>query len=38
MIGRSTKLSDVRAAAGEVVDMFINAYLAANPKSTKLAE
>jgi hypothetical protein len=38
IIGRSTKLSDVRAAAGEVVDMFINAYLAANPKSTKLAE
>jgi len=38
IIGRSTKLSDVRAAAGEVVDIFINAYLAANPKSTTRTE
>jgi len=38
IIGRSTKLSDVRAAAGEVVDMFINAYLAANPRSIKGTE
>lgn len=38
IIGRSTKLSDVRGAAGEVVDIFINAYLAANSKSTKRTE
>jgi len=38
IIGRSTKLSDVRAAAGEVVNIFINAYLAANPKSIRKTE
>ena len=38
IIGRSTKLSDVRAAARDVVDMFIDAYLAANSKSPKRTE
>ncbi len=38
IIGRSTKLSDVRAAANEVVDIFIDAYFAANSTSTKRTE
>jgi hypothetical protein len=38
IIGRSSKLSDVRASAGEVVDMFIDAYFAANPKSIRKTE